>query len=66
MRRRRTRCLLSGLPRTSEVGFLAEVRRGSPGQELPVSRFVDHIPYYRREQTNARAGVHTPRSRLAA
>ncbi|MEN9888323.1 MAG: hypothetical protein RL559_360 [Pseudomonadota bacterium] len=30
-----------------------------------VSRFVDHIPYYRQEQANARAGVHTPRSTLA-
>ena len=31
-----------------------------------ISRFVDHIPYYRQEQVNARAGVHTPRSTLAA
>lgn len=31
-----------------------------------ISRFVDHIPYYRQEQINARAGVHTPRSPLAA
>jgi transposase len=31
-----------------------------------VSRFCDHIPYYRQEQVNARAGVHTPRSTLAA
>jgi transposase len=31
-----------------------------------VSRFVDHIPYYRQEQMNARGGVHTPRSTLAA
>ena len=30
-----------------------------------ISRFVDHIPYYRQEQINARAGVHTPRSTLA-
>ena len=30
-----------------------------------VSRFVDHIPYYRQEKINARAGVHTPRSTLA-
>ena len=30
-----------------------------------VSRFVDHIPYYRQEQINARSGVHTPRSTLA-
>ena len=31
-----------------------------------VSRFVDHIPYYRQEQINARAGVTTPRSTLSA
>ena len=31
-----------------------------------VSRFIDHIPYYRQEQVNARSGVHTPRSTLAA
>lgn len=31
-----------------------------------VSRFVDHIPYYRQEQINARSRVHTPRSTLAA
>ena len=31
-----------------------------------VSRFVDHLPYYRQEQINARAGVHTARSTLAA
>ena len=31
-----------------------------------VSRFVDHIPYYRMETINARSGVHTPRSTLAA
>ena len=31
-----------------------------------VSRFVDHIPYYRQEQINARSGVLTPRSTLAA
>lgn len=31
-----------------------------------ISRFVDHIPYYRQEQVNARSGVHTPRSTLAA
>ena len=30
-----------------------------------VSRFVDHIPYYRQEQINARSGVHTSRSTLA-
>ena len=31
-----------------------------------VSRFVDHIPYYRQEQIHARSGVRTPRSTLAA
>ena len=31
-----------------------------------VSRFVDHIPYYRQEQVNARSGVRTPRSTPAA
>jgi len=33
---------------------------------ITVSRFVDHIPYYRQEQINARSGVHTPRSTLAS
>jgi transposase len=31
-----------------------------------ISRFVDHLPYYRQEQINARSGVHTPRSTLSA
>lgn len=31
-----------------------------------ISRFVDHVPYYRQEAINARSGVHTPRSTLAA
>lgn len=31
-----------------------------------VSRFVDHIPYYRQETINARSDVHTPRSTLAS
>ena len=31
-----------------------------------VGRFVDHLSYYRQEQINARSGVHTPRSTLAA
>ncbi len=31
-----------------------------------VSRFIDHLPYYRQAQINARSGVHTPRSTLAA
>ena len=31
-----------------------------------IIRFADHLPYYRQEDINARAGVHTPRSTLAA
>ena len=31
-----------------------------------VSRFVDHLPYYRQESINARSNVHTPRSTLAS
>jgi transposase len=31
-----------------------------------ISRFVDHVPYYRQESINARSGVHTPRSTLAS
>lgn len=31
-----------------------------------ISRFVDHLPYYRQETINARGGVHTPRSTLSA
>ena len=31
-----------------------------------VNRFIDHLTYYRQEQINARSGVHTPRSTLAA
>ncbi|EWS53759.1 MULTISPECIES: IS66 family transposase [unclassified Methylibium] len=30
-----------------------------------ISRFVDHLRYYRQEPINARSGVHTPRSTLA-
>lgn len=33
---------------------------------LLISRFGDHLPYYRQEAINARSGVHTPRSTLAA
>lgn len=33
---------------------------------LLVSRYVDHLPYYRIEKINARSGVRTPRSTLAA
>jgi transposase len=31
-----------------------------------ISRFVDHVPYYRQESINARSKVHTPRSTLAS
>ena len=31
-----------------------------------ISRFVDHLPYYRQSPINARSGVHTPRSTLAS
>lgn len=31
-----------------------------------ISRFADHLPYYRQEDINARSGVHTPRSSLSA
>src|SRR5688500_2820882 len=31
-----------------------------------ISRFVDHLPYYRQEAINARSSVHTPRSTLAS
>ena len=39
----------------------------TPGLQahVVVSRFVDHLPYYRQEQINARSGVHTPRATLA-
>ena len=30
-----------------------------------VSRFADHMPYYRQEAINARSGIHTPRATLA-
>jgi transposase len=43
---------------------------GIPASDLVahtlISRFADHLPYYRQEQINARSGVHTPRSTLAA
>ncbi len=46
------------------------IDKGMPGAGLLahtlVSRFVDHMPYYRQEQINARSGVHTPRSTLAS
>jgi transposase len=31
-----------------------------------ISRFVDHVPYYRQESINARSKIHTPRSTLAS
>ncbi len=31
-----------------------------------ISRFADHLPYYRQEDINARSGMHTPRSTLTA
>ena len=31
-----------------------------------ISRFVDHLPYYRQAPINARSDVHTPRSTLAS
>ena len=39
----------------------------TPGLQahVAVSHFVDHLPYYRIEQMNARSDVHTPRSTLA-
>lgn len=40
----------------------------TPGLQahVVVSHFVDHLPYYRIEQMNARSDVHTPRSTLAS
>jgi transposase len=46
------------------------IDKGMPAEGLLahvlVNRFIDHLPYYRQEQINARSGVHTPRSTLAA
>jgi len=46
------------------------IDKGMPAEgllaHLLVNRFIDHLPYYRQEQINARSGVHTPRSTLAA
>ena len=46
------------------------IDKGMPAEGLLahvlVMRFIDHLPYYRQEQINARSGVHTPRSTLAA
>jgi transposase len=48
------------------AGLRQRVANAWPASPHPISRFVDHIPYYRQEQINARSGVHTPRSTLAA
>ncbi len=52
------------------TGRAAHHRLGAPAEGLLahvlVNRFIDHLPYYRQEQINARSGVHTPRSTLAA
>ena len=42
------------------------MRTASLAAHTAVIRFVDHIPYCRQEQINARSGVHTPRSTLAS
>jgi transposase len=46
------------------------IDRGMPAAGLlahtVVSRFIDHLPYYRQEEINARSGVHTPRATLAS
>ena len=46
------------------------IDKGMPAPELIVhvlvSRFVDHLPYYRKEDIKARSNVHTSRSRLAS
>ncbi len=40
-----------------------EVGLPTPGlhARAVISRFVDHVPYYRQEIINARSGVYTPR-----
>jgi transposase len=56
---------LTQQPAASEV-----IEGGMPASgllaHLLISRFADHLPYYRQEAINARSGVHTPRSTLAA
>ena len=54
-----------------QVGAQPEIIEGGiPASGLVahtlISRFVDHMPYYRQEAANARSGVHTPRSTLAS
>jgi len=57
-------CLVqqSAVPEIIEGGIAAS---GFIAQTL-ISRFVDHLPYYRQETINARSGVHTPRSTLSS
>ncbi|WP_422085112.1 IS66 family transposase [Variovorax sp.] len=52
----------SSIPELIEGGMAAS---GLIAHTL-ISRCVDHLPYYRQEAINARSGVHTPRSTLAA
>ena len=60
------RCCQTLLQQPSE---LAIIEGGIPASGLLahtlISRFVDHLPYYRQESINARSGVCTPRSTLA-
>ncbi len=46
------------------------IDKGMPAEGLIahtlVSRFCDHMPYYRQETANARSGVHTPRATLSS
>ncbi|WP_227753901.1 MULTISPECIES: IS66 family transposase [Ramlibacter] len=52
----------SAVPELIEGGIAAS---GFVAHTL-ISRFVDHVPYYRQETINARSGVHTPRSTLSS
>ncbi|MHB1122606.1 MAG: IS66 family transposase [Ramlibacter sp.] len=52
----------SAVPELIEGGIAAS---GFVAHTL-ISRFVDHLPYYRQETINARSGVHTPRSTLSS
>jgi transposase len=52
----------SSIPELIEGGMAAS---GLIAHTL-INRCVDHLPYYRQEAINARSGVHTPRSTLAA
>lgn len=64
-------CQRQGLERLVQEPVDAQIiDRGIPASGLVahtlISRFADHLPYYRQEAINARSGVHTPRSTLAA